>query len=62
MGSYFRPSSLPDALAALAARPLIPLAGGTDHYPARVIQTPDEAILDITGGDDIVEAEAGRQG
>jgi CO/xanthine dehydrogenase FAD-binding subunit len=48
MGSYFRPSSLPDALAALAARPLIPLAGGTDHYPARVIQTPDEAILDIT--------------
>jgi CO/xanthine dehydrogenase FAD-binding subunit len=49
MGSYFRPSSLSDALAALAARPpLVPLAGGTDHYPARVIQTPDEAILDIS--------------
>jgi CO/xanthine dehydrogenase FAD-binding subunit len=52
MGSYFRPSTLSDALAALAARAtsarLVPLAGGTDHYPARVIETPDEAILDIT--------------
>jgi CO/xanthine dehydrogenase FAD-binding subunit len=49
MGRYFRPSSLPDALAALAARPLmVPLAGGTDHYPVRVVQTPDEAILDIS--------------
>jgi CO/xanthine dehydrogenase FAD-binding subunit len=49
MGSYFQPSSLPDALAALAARPtLLPLAGGTDHYPARVVQTPDDAILDLT--------------
>jgi CO/xanthine dehydrogenase FAD-binding subunit len=52
MGRYFRPSNLQDALAALAARqvpaPFIPLAGGTDHYPARAVQTPDEAILDIT--------------
>jgi CO/xanthine dehydrogenase FAD-binding subunit len=52
MGRYFRPSNLHDALAALAARqdpaPFIPLAGGTDHYPARATQTPDEAILDIT--------------
>lgn len=51
MGSYFRPSSLPDALAALAARPslppMVPLAGGTDFYPSRVVQTPDEAVLDI---------------
>jgi CO/xanthine dehydrogenase FAD-binding subunit len=55
MESYFRPSSLPDALAALAARPLlprlaspwVPLAGGTDYYPARVVHTPDEAVLDI---------------
>ena len=54
MGSYFRPSSLSDALAALAARPLLlPLAGGTDHYPARVIQTPDEAILDISSLPDL---------
>jgi CO/xanthine dehydrogenase FAD-binding subunit len=52
MESYFRPPSLSDALAALAARPamlpLIPLAGGTDYYPARVVHLPDEAILDLT--------------
>jgi CO/xanthine dehydrogenase FAD-binding subunit len=52
MGSYFRPSSLPNALAALAARtasrPLIPLAGGTDYYPARVVETPDDAVLDLS--------------
>jgi CO/xanthine dehydrogenase FAD-binding subunit len=49
MGSYFRPSSLPDALAALAARPILtPIAGGTDFYPSRVVHTPDEAVLDIT--------------
>ena len=49
MERYFRPSSLPDALAALAARPfLTPLAGGTDFYPSRVVHTPDEAVLDIT--------------
>jgi CO/xanthine dehydrogenase FAD-binding subunit len=52
MGNYFRPSRLPDALAALAARPLlpplIPLAGATDHFPSRVVHAPDEAILDIS--------------
>ena len=49
MGSYFRPSSLPDALAALAARPILtPIAGGTDFYPSRIVHTPDEAVLDIT--------------
>src|SRR5260370_29493316 len=29
------------------------LAGGTDHYPARVVQTPDEDILDITALPDL---------
>jgi CO/xanthine dehydrogenase FAD-binding subunit len=64
MGSYFRPSSVADALAALAERPpltpLVPLAGGTDHYPVRVAQTPDEAILDITAlpGLRVIEARA----
>jgi CO/xanthine dehydrogenase FAD-binding subunit len=52
MGSYFRPSGVPDALAALAAQPtvcpLIPLAGGTDYYPARVVHAPDDAILDLS--------------
>jgi CO/xanthine dehydrogenase FAD-binding subunit len=59
MGSCFRPSSLPDALAALAARPfLTPLAGGTDFYPSRVVHTPDEAVLDITALPGLCRIEA----
>ena len=50
---YFRPDSLDAALAALTDRPLTILAGGTDHYPARVgangAGAPDEDILDVTG-------------
>ena len=49
MATYLRPHLLSDAIRALAARPLVVLAGGTDHYPARVGRTLDEAILDITG-------------
>jgi CO/xanthine dehydrogenase FAD-binding subunit len=48
MASYLRPLRLSDALAALAERPRAILAGGTDHYPARVGQAPDEDVLDIT--------------
>ena len=48
MGLYLRPSELDAALAALAARPMVVLAGGTDHYPVRAVRTPDEDILDIT--------------
>lgn len=48
MGSYLRPSNLADALASLAARPRQVVAGGTDHYPARVSYVPDEDILDIS--------------
>lgn len=48
MGRYLRPTSLDAALEALAAgRPTV-LSGGTDHFPARVIETPDEEILDIS--------------
>ena len=50
--AYMRPTSLDEALSALAARPLVVLAGGTDHYPARVgpwAKAPaDEDIIDIT--------------
>jgi CO/xanthine dehydrogenase FAD-binding subunit len=49
MGSYLRPTELDEALAALAARPLIVLAGGTDYYPARVGKPLDDDLLDITG-------------
>lgn len=48
MGSYLRPTSLPEALAALAAAPRIVLAGGTDYYPARVGRPPEDDLLDIT--------------
>jgi CO/xanthine dehydrogenase FAD-binding subunit len=46
---YLRPTSLDEALAALAGRRLNVLAGGTDHYPARVGRPLDDDILDITG-------------
>jgi CO/xanthine dehydrogenase FAD-binding subunit len=49
MGSYLRPVELDDALAALAARPRVVLAGGTDYYPARVGRPVDDDVLDITG-------------
>jgi len=48
MASYLRPTGLPEALGALAAQARTVLAGGTDHYPARVLATPDEDILDIS--------------
>jgi CO/xanthine dehydrogenase FAD-binding subunit len=49
MGSYLRPVELDEALAALAARPRVVLAGGTDYYPARVGRSIDDDVLDITG-------------
>lgn len=46
---YFRPARLKEACDALASRRLTVLAGGTDHYPARVGRSPQEDILDLTG-------------
>jgi CO/xanthine dehydrogenase FAD-binding subunit len=46
--AYLRPAKLEEALEALASRPLTVLAGGTDHYPARVDRVRDEPILDLT--------------
>src|SRR5258707_4868720 len=48
MGLYLRPTEIEEAVAALAARPLVILAGGTDFYPARVGKPLSEDILDIT--------------
>jgi len=53
MGSYLRPDSLDEALAALAAGPRTLLAGGTDIYPARVGRHVDDDILDVTGLPDL---------
>lgn len=53
MGLYLRPTTLDDALAALNGRAMTVLAGGTDHFPARVMDRPEEDILDITALDDL---------
>jgi CO/xanthine dehydrogenase FAD-binding subunit len=49
MASYLRPTSLDEALAALAERPWTMLAGGTDVYPARVGRWVGDDVLDVTG-------------
>jgi len=48
MGTYFRPTELPDALAALSDERLEILAGGTDLYPARVGKPFAENVLDVS--------------
>lgn len=48
MADYVRPGCLQDALAALVEPGWVVLAGGTDHFPARVAHTTDEPILDVT--------------
>ncbi|WP_439515261.1 FAD binding domain-containing protein [Oceanibaculum nanhaiense] len=48
-GQYLRPERLEDAVAALRDGAWTLLAGGTDHYPARVTAQRSEDILDITG-------------
>jgi len=48
MSLYLRPTRTEEALERLAAAPLTVLAGGTDHYPARVGKPLVEDILDIT--------------
>src|SRR5882724_11977433 len=48
MGIYLRPTEIEEAVAALAARPLAILAGGTDFYPARVGKPLCDDILDVT--------------
>lgn len=48
MASWTRPPNLSQALAALAERPRVLLAGGTDFYPARVGKPLDDDLLDVT--------------
>jgi len=53
MVAYFRPTTLDEALALKAARPLAILAGGTDIYPARTTRAAwgsmrHADVLDIT--------------
>ena len=62
MGRYLRPSTLPEALAALAAGPRIVLAGGTDYYPARVNRPPEDEIVDVTAIPALRGIEERREG
>jgi CO/xanthine dehydrogenase FAD-binding subunit len=67
MGVYLRPQSLDEALRVRAHRPLTPLAGGTDVYPAQAHlaawnQARDLDILDLSGLETlrgIAESETG---
>jgi hypothetical protein len=48
MATYLRPNDLPSALKALADSPaLLPLAGGTDIYPAHADRPIEAGILDL---------------
>ena len=62
MAAYIRPTTLDEALDALGAGPLTILAGGTDHYPAKVGRPLDEDILDVSaiGGLRAIEEEDGH--
>jgi CO/xanthine dehydrogenase FAD-binding subunit len=49
MADYLRPTSLDEALVALAERPWTMLAGGTDVYPATVGRPITADVMDLTG-------------
>jgi CO/xanthine dehydrogenase FAD-binding subunit len=49
MVDYLRPTSLDEALGALAERPWTLLAGGTDVYPAAVGRPITDDVLDVPG-------------
>lgn len=51
MSRYLRPRDLDEALHALAEGGWTVLAGGTDHYPARVTHDTGDDILDVTALD-----------
>ena len=48
MATYLRPTEMEEALAALGARAMTIVAGGTDFYPARVGKPLDDDVLDVT--------------
>ena len=49
MFSYHRPASTEEALSILSREACVPLAGGTDFYPARVGKPIQENVMDLTG-------------
>ena len=53
MGRYARPLSLEGALERLGDGRWMPLAGGTDIYPAHVVRALDDDLLDLTAIDEL---------
>lgn len=62
MPLYLRPTDLDEALRARAEQHLLPLAGGTDVYPARVGRPLDEDVLDLGAIDELRGIAAGADG
>lgn len=60
--AYVCARDLPHALEALAAAPLVPLAGGTDVYPARVGRDGHAGVLDLGGLDELRSLELDDEG
>ena len=48
VSQYLRPADLPTALDALRSHSYVVLAGGTDHYPARVGKPLTDDVLDLS--------------
>ncbi len=59
---YLRPRTLHDAVDALSGGDWTIVAGGTDHYPARVTSTPAEDLLDVTAIADLQGIDLGPEG
>lgn len=62
MNAYDRPTSLPEAIALMAAGPRVLLAGGTDVYAATAARTLPDAILDLTALPDLRGISHGPEG
>jgi len=62
VGTYLRPNTVAEALAALAERPRLILAGGTDLFPARVGRPLDGDVLDISGLPGLRAITSGEEG
>ena len=62
MRRWYRPTDLSEALDALAAQRWAIVAGGTDHYPARLGSPDQEDVLDISALDGFRDIETGPDG
>ena len=61
MSSYHRPTTTEEALEILSQESCIPLAGGTDFYPAHVGKPLNKNVLDLTGVQSLRRIEERRE-